>query len=94
MNNSRFLAPLIILLLGCIWGSSFILIKRGLESFTPIQVAGWRQFLAGIVLLPWVIKYSFLKPYKFNLPSEKIIQFKDYKNLFFSGLIGNGIPAF
>lgn len=100
---------LIIILLGCIWGSSFILIKRGLESFSAIQVAGWRQFLAGVFLLPWAIKYTLIKPFGIlsygkegeklldateNIPIERIVKKEDYWNLFLSGLIGNGIPAF
>ncbi|MDA1182578.1 MAG: EamA family transporter, partial [Bacteroidetes bacterium] len=48
----------LIVLLGCIWGSSFFLIKRGLLVFSPIQVAGLRLFFAGIVLFPWVYRYS------------------------------------
>ncbi len=87
----------LILLLGCIWGSSFILIKRGLLAFEPIQVAGWRLSLAAIILLPWVIQYSFIKPWKtLNgiATNKRIVQKKDYWNLFLSGLIGNGIPAF
>ncbi|MBL7810654.1 MAG: DMT family transporter [Bacteroidetes bacterium] len=85
----------LILLLGCIWGSSFILIKRGLLAFEPVQVAGWRLFLAGLILTPWVIRYSFIKRgvNKQNTHNPKLLR-KDYINLFLSGLLGNGIPAF
>jgi drug/metabolite transporter (DMT)-like permease len=72
----------IIFLLGGIWGSSFILIKRGLEVFQPIQVAGLRQFLAGVVLLPWIFQYS--------LGTSR----KDAEPYAATRLIGNGIPAF
>lgn len=95
--KNKWVPAVVILLLGCIWGSSFILIKRGLLAFEPIQVAGWRQFLAGLVLLPWVLRYSVFKPYKMEAgiaTAEKLISKKDYINLFLSGLIGNGIPAF
>lgn len=90
--NKSWVPIAVIVLLGCIWGSSFILIIRGLEAFEPLQVAGWRQFLAGMVLLPWVYKYSFSKTGS-KQEGKSLISKKDYKNLFLSGLIGNGIPA-
>ncbi len=40
-----------LLLLGAIWGSSFVLIKLGLESFTPVQVVEGRIVVASVVLL-------------------------------------------
>jgi drug/metabolite transporter (DMT)-like permease len=94
--KNKWLPALTILLLGCIWGSSFILIKRGRLAFDAVQVAGWRQFLAGVVLLPWVLRYSVFKPWKEGGAggNEKLISKRDYINLFLSGLIGNGIPAF
>lgn len=90
----------IIILLGAIWGSSFILIKRGLLAFQPIQVAGLRQFLAGVILLPWVVQYSLIQPRKRKnmlldaADAPVKLTGRDYRNLFLSGLIGNGIPAF
>jgi drug/metabolite transporter (DMT)-like permease len=87
---------IIIILLGGIWGSSFILIKRGLEVFQPIQVAGLRQFLAGLVLLPWVFQYSLGRNFRKEDISENPVKLTsgDYYFLFMSGLVGNGIPAF
>lgn len=80
--KNKWLPALIILLLGCIWGSSFIIIKRGLLAFEPIQVAGLRLAFAGWVLFP-VVLFTF----------TKIVR-KDYFNLFLSGLLGNAIPAY
>lgn len=96
MVKKSWLPLLIIVLLGGIWGSSFILIKKGLQVFQPIQVAGIRQFLAGLVLLPWVWQYSIVNPRKdVNLPERPAgLISTDYLHLFLSGLIGNGIPAF
>ncbi len=87
---------IIIILLGGIWGSSFILIKRGLEVFQPIQVAGLRQFLAGLVLLPWVFQYSMGSQFRKKEGSANPVKLTsgDYYFLFMSGLVGNGIPAF
>ncbi len=81
----------IIILLGCIWGSSFILMKYGLAVFSPLQVAGTRLVVAGVVLLPWVIKYSVIQPLR-KEPSN--LNFTDYFWLFASGVLGNAIPAF
>ncbi len=88
----------LIVLLGCIWGSSFFLIKRGLLVFSPIQVAGLRLFFAGIVLVPWIYRYSFgSKSTIINKQTgtlESLIKRKDYLFLFLIGLLGNAIPAF
>ncbi|MDA9213663.1 DMT family transporter [Bacteroidia bacterium] len=92
--KSRYLPLVLIAVLGMVWGSSFILMKRGALVFSPIQVAGIRLFLASLVLLPWVIKYSLFQPYRSSEAKEKILRKKDYLWLFISGLIGNGLPAF
>ncbi len=87
------LSTLIILVLGIIWGSSFLLMKRGLIVFNPTQVAGIRLILAGIILLPWVIKYSFIQ--KLNpLTGKLYIKKSDYLWLAASGILGSAIPAF
>lgn len=70
-----------LLLLAIIWGSSFILMKKGLQVFSPLEVAALRMFLAGLVLFPIVAKN--LKKYWRIFPYFIIV-----------GVIGNGIPAF
>jgi len=72
----------ILMLLAFIWGSSFILMKIGLKSFSSEQAAGIRMLLASLVLLPYSIK---------NL---KHLQKKDLKSLLIAGFIGSFIPAF
>ena len=56
----------IILLLGSlslIWGSSFILIKRGLDAFSPWQAGALRIVLAGVVFLPvFIARLGSVKP--------------------------------
>ena len=79
------------------------MMKRGLEAFSPVQVAGLRLTLAGIFLFPWFLKYTVFKPYHHpfieeHLPKNddskvKIVQPKDYFYLFMSGVLGNAIPA-
>jgi len=72
----------ILLLLAFVWGSSFILMKIGLKSFSSEQAAGIRMLLASLVLLPYSIKnLQFLKK-------------KDLKSLLIAGFIGSFIPAF
>lgn len=70
-----------LLFLAFVWGSSFILMKRGLEVFTPVQVASLRMMIAGIVFIPFVIRdFRYLK----QRPWALLVV----------GLIGNGIPAY
>jgi drug/metabolite transporter (DMT)-like permease len=77
----RFLPLFIVLVLGLVWGSSFILIFLGLKAFTPIQVASLRLMFAGFFMLPVVWLF------------RKEVDRNGLKFLFLSGLIGNGIPA-
>ena len=69
-------------ILSLIWGSSFILMKRGLESYTHTQVAAFRIFFSFIFLLPLTIR---------NL---KVIRRDNLRSLIIVGLIGFAIPAF
>jgi len=39
-----------------IWASSFVFVKIGLEYMGPLTIAGFRYFLAFIVLLPFLIR--------------------------------------
>ena len=71
-----------ILFLGFIWGTSFILMKTGLKSFTNEQVAAMRILFAALALLPWAIRYI------------RTISKKDLIPLLVVGLVGSFIPAF
>lgn len=73
---------IILFLLSLIWGSSFILIKRGLDVYSDVQVAVLRIFLSSVSLFPFLI-YS-LRKFSFNYIFPLII----------IGIVGNGIPAF
>ena len=46
---------ILVLILSLIWGSSFILIKKSLEHFTPYQVGALRVLISGILLAPIAI---------------------------------------
>lgn len=80
---------ILLLVLACIWGSSFILMKRGMftlqgESiFSAPQVAGLRMISAGLVLLPFALKAL-----------KKIQSAKEVLFLAIVGFCGNFFPAF
>ena len=68
--------------LALIWGSSFILMKRGLEVFNFMEVAALRIVIAFVSLTPFLPQaFKFVKP-------------KHYFPIVISALLGNGIPAF
>jgi len=79
--KDKFLPFLILGALSLIWGSSFILIKKGLIAFSPLEVGALRIFFAYIVALPLAIKYipKFFK--------------ENWKKLFLYGMLTNLIPA-
>ena len=72
----------IMLLLAFVWGSSFILMKIGLKSFTPEQAGALRIIFASLVLLP------------ISLKQLKNLKKKDLKSLLIAGFIGSFFPAF
>ena len=44
-----------------IWASSFVFVKIGLEYMGPLTIAGFRYFLAFLVLLPFLIRKGTLR---------------------------------
>lgn len=72
---------ILLIILSVIWGSSFILIKRGLDYFTALQVGTIRITFAFLVMLPFALKR--IK----SIPKDK------WKFFAFTGLISNLIPA-
>jgi drug/metabolite transporter (DMT)-like permease len=73
---------LLLVLIGTIWGSSFILMKKGLIVFSDTQIAATRMGLAWLVTLPFI------------LGRFKEISKKEWLILLCVGLLGNGVPAF
>jgi drug/metabolite transporter (DMT)-like permease len=73
---------LALILLSLIWGTSYILMKKGLESFTALQVGALRIVITFICLLPIALKH-FKHLNRTNILSVIII-----------GLFGSVIPAF
>jgi len=73
---------LTLIFLAIVWGSSFILMKKGLESYSYIQVAGLRLFIASLSLLPFIYN------------AFKKVARKHWIPIIITALLGNGIPAF
>ncbi|MBM3444309.1 MAG: DMT family transporter [Bacteroidetes bacterium] len=65
-----------------IWGSSFILMKEGLETMSPYQVASIRILCAGVFMLPFVFK-----AYR-EVPKEALW------SIILSGFLGTFFPAY
>jgi drug/metabolite transporter (DMT)-like permease len=69
-------------ILALVWGSSFILIKRGLVIFSPGEVGAYRVVAAATFLLP------------LSLPRVRHLNATQIQNLILVGLVGSFIPAF
>ena len=81
-ENKKVHAFTLLILLSLIWGTSFILMKRGLAVFSPGEVGSIRVTAASIFLLP------------FALVRLKDLETHHYFKLLASGLMGVFIPAF
>lgn len=73
---------ILLIVLTLIWGSSFILIKKGLEHFDPYQVGALRVLIAGVLLSPLAIIH------RKKFPRKRI------KWLVLAAFSGNFIPMF
>lgn len=69
-------------LLSVVWGSSFILIKKGLVGLTALQVGSLRTVFAALFLL------------LIGLKSLRTIKGKQWKWIAFSGFFGTFFPAY
>jgi len=81
-NNPRSTSYILLGALALIWGTSFILIKQGLKSFSPDEVGSLRVAAASIFLMP--IAFTQLRTLKRS----------DYWKLFVSGMLAIFIPSF
>ena len=73
---------LFLIVLSIIWGSSFILIEKGLVGLTPLQLGALRILFSAIVI------------FIFGFYTFKIITKTQWKWLIISGFIGTFFPAF
>lgn len=81
-TSLSYLAILIFLALTLIWGSSFILIKKGLLVFDPYQLGSLRIIITFLALLPFSIRYL------------RMVKKKEWFILAFSGSLGSFFPAY
>lgn len=71
-----------LVVLSVIWGTSYILIKKGLQGFSPIQLGSVRMVMTATFLL------------LFGYRSVRKIGKKEWKWVALSGFIGSFFPAF
>lgn len=80
--NTKALNWIILILLALTWGSSFILMKRGLDVYSSDEVAALRILIA----------FLFLSPLIFRHVKKPLL--KHWKGFLGMGMLGNFIPAF
>lgn len=83
MSNSPknpFLSWLLLVLLALVWGTSFILMKKSLATYSVTEVAAGRLFLASLFFLPIMLRT--------HAPFDR------FPYLLVSALMGYVIPAF
>lgn len=73
---------LVVALLSLIWGTSYILMKKGLRSFSTYQMASLRILISFVCLLPIALR---------NLPK---LNKNNLRSILIIGFFGSGIPAF
>ena len=80
--STKALNWIILVALALTWGSSFILMKRGLETYSSDEVAALRILIA----------FLFLSPLVFRHVKKPLL--KHWKAFLGMGMLGNFIPAF
>lgn len=81
MSNDK-LKWIYLVILSIVWGSSFILIKKGLLGLTALQLGATRILFAGVFLLA------------IGFPHLRTIKKHEWKWVAISGVFGTLIPAF
>jgi drug/metabolite transporter (DMT)-like permease len=72
----------LLIILACIWGTSFILMKKGLVVFSALELGAIRVSVAALLLLPFALRHV------------GGVERSRYKWLALSGVVGTLIPAF
>lgn len=70
-----------LMFLSLVWGTSFILMKKGLESYSHMQVAAFRIFFSFVFLLPFSIRHI------------RVLRRDNLRSLIIVGLAGFAVPA-
>jgi drug/metabolite transporter (DMT)-like permease len=82
MSKIKAEAWVLLIVLSLIWGSSFILMKKGLEAYPPMQMASLRICIAALCMLPVTIRHL------------RKVKGRDLFYIFLFGLTNSGVPAF
>ncbi|MFL5765305.1 MAG: DMT family transporter [Bacteroidia bacterium] len=80
--NSKAINWIILIALALTWGSSFILMKRGMDVYSSDEVAALRIFIAFLFLSPLIFTHV------------KKVHLKNWKGFIGMGVLGNLVPAF
>jgi drug/metabolite transporter (DMT)-like permease len=80
-KSTSLIAFLAIIFLALIWGSSFILVKKSLIGYSPMEVGALRIFAASVFFIPVF------------LGRKKQIEKSHWKYFLLAGLTGNLFPA-
>ena len=72
----------LLIILACIWGTSFILMKKGLVVFSALELGAIRVSVAALLLLPFALRHV------------GGVERSRFKWLALSGVVGTLIPAF
>ena len=76
------MAWVLLIVLACIWGTSFILMKKGLVVFSALELGAIRVSVASLLLLPFALRHV------------RVVEPARFKWLALSGVVGTLIPAF
>lgn len=80
--SDRWMGFIILGILALTWGSSFILIKKSLVAYSPVQVACLRLSITSLALFPVVLRRA------------RQVEWNKWRLFLAVGLLGTAIPAF
>jgi drug/metabolite transporter (DMT)-like permease len=75
--NTKVKAVFLTILAGALWGTSFPIIKIGLETIDPYTFVFWRFLVSAVTLLAVMLA---LGKFKFGVPNKKLILFLGIMN--------------
>ncbi len=79
--SPQFLPWLLVVGLVLMWGTSFILIKRGLNAYRPVELGALRMGLAALVLVPFAVR------------GLRLVPRSRWGWLLTAGILGNFLPS-
>ncbi len=82
MNGVHLKDLSLLLLLACIWSSSFVLIKVGVQTLPPLTLASGRMLLAALLLLAFAFRQGFAWPRELAV----------WRGFLVIGVVGNALP--